>query len=85
MLATLHKYAPLHYYCSLHIDPTLLNILVKTAKLTFIHYTIDIYVHGAIIPFCYIFIDIIFVMIYNTTNTSHSAVMLFIGSKHCGM
>ena len=31
--ATLYKYVPLHFYCSLHIDPTLLHTSFKHSKL----------------------------------------------------
>ena len=34
MLATLNIYVPLHCYCNLHIDPTILQISVKKQNAT---------------------------------------------------
>ena len=45
MPATSHMYVPLHKYCSLHVDPTLLYTLVKNInKLTFIYHNMAMYV-----------------------------------------
>ena len=45
MSATLHIYFLLHFYCSIHIDPTLLYVKVKTQQTaTFNYNAITIYV-----------------------------------------
>ena len=45
MAISLHIYIPVHYYCSLHTDPTLLHIAVnKQQTATFTYHAIAIYV-----------------------------------------